>query len=235
MGRPLPSHGETVRIRVFCDGRWQKKLGCFHATIVPVLRVYEESFRRVISERLKRREVKLLIIWSCVIVKKVMNILTKQTIKSAAVTLPLTAFKCLLLKAPEEKNRLWKLILQRLKALMIRILSMKWSLRRVWNILQIRPSHLLTPNGFSHFSIISLRRIYADSSCCASRFKRSYKENASAHKRELRAKIDFFKEFPFDLKVEHKLRGNLTDYYAFCLRDGYRVLLDLRMAIMYFL
>lgn len=45
----------------------------------------------------------MLIIWSCVIVKKVMNILTKQTIKSAAVTLPLTAFKCLYKSARGKK------------------------------------------------------------------------------------------------------------------------------------
>ena len=43
MGRPLPSHGETVRIGVFVMGDG-KKTWLFHATIVPVLRVYEESF-----------------------------------------------------------------------------------------------------------------------------------------------------------------------------------------------
>ena len=61
----------------------------------------------------------------------------------------------------------------------------------------------------------------------ASRFKRSYKKMPAHIKESFGAKIDFFKEFPFDSRVgTHKLRGNLTDYYAFCLRDGYRVLFE---------
>lgn len=40
-------------------------------------------------------------------------------------------------------------------------------------------------------------------------------------------KIYLFKKHPFDSMLgTHKLQGNLSSYYAFCLRNGYRVLFE---------
>jgi mRNA-degrading endonuclease YafQ of YafQ-DinJ toxin-antitoxin module len=40
-------------------------------------------------------------------------------------------------------------------------------------------------------------------------------------------KIEIFRKRPFHPSLyTHKLSGNLADYYAFCLRDGFRVLFD---------
>jgi len=46
-------------------------------------------------------------------------------------------------------------------------------------------------------------------------------------KEDFGGKIDRFKKHPFDLKLgTHKLQGNLFAYFAFCLRDGFRVLFE---------
>lgn len=40
-------------------------------------------------------------------------------------------------------------------------------------------------------------------------------------------KVDLFKKHPFDSRLgTHKLQGNLSAYYAFCLCNGYRVLFE---------
>ena len=61
----------------------------------------------------------------------------------------------------------------------------------------------------------------------SSRFTRSYKKMSLRIKEDFGEKIERFKTHPFDSTLgTHKLHGNLDDYFAFCLRDGYRVLFD---------
>ena len=46
-------------------------------------------------------------------------------------------------------------------------------------------------------------------------------------KQDFAKKIQTFKKFPFHPSLyTHKLSGNLTDCYAFYLKDGFRVLFD---------
>ena len=61
----------------------------------------------------------------------------------------------------------------------------------------------------------------------SSRFKRSFKRMPSDVKQDFAKKIRIFKKFPFDPSLHtHKLSGGLADYYAFYLKDGFRVLFD---------
>jgi len=61
----------------------------------------------------------------------------------------------------------------------------------------------------------------------SSRFKRSFKKLPVHIQKDFEDKIIIFINNPFHSSLcTHKLRGNLTDYYAFYLRDGYRVLFD---------
>lgn len=61
----------------------------------------------------------------------------------------------------------------------------------------------------------------------ASRFKRSYKKAPSCIQEDFGEKIEKFRTHPFDFALgTHKLHGDLADYFAFCLRDGYRVLFE---------
>ena len=59
------------------------------------------------------------------------------------------------------------------------------------------------------------------------RFKRSFKKLPPKIKKDFDQKIKIFFNDPFTSSLHtHKLKGNLADYYAFYLRDGYRVLFD---------
>ncbi|MBI2444324.1 MAG: type II toxin-antitoxin system mRNA interferase toxin, RelE/StbE family [Candidatus Magasanikbacteria bacterium] len=61
----------------------------------------------------------------------------------------------------------------------------------------------------------------------SSRFKRSYQKLPSPIKNSFDERIGLFFKNPFDPVLRtHKLHGNLDSYYAFCLRDGYRVLFE---------
>ena len=61
----------------------------------------------------------------------------------------------------------------------------------------------------------------------SSRFKRSYKKQPSHIQDDFDEKIRIFISNPFHPSLHtHKVSGNLADYYAFYLRDGYRVLFD---------
>ena len=61
----------------------------------------------------------------------------------------------------------------------------------------------------------------------ASRFKRSFKKMPARIKENFGGTVETFKKRPFDSKLgTHKLHGNLSAYYAFCLRDGYRALFE---------
>lgn len=61
----------------------------------------------------------------------------------------------------------------------------------------------------------------------SSRFKRSFKKLPPYIQDDFDRRIKIFFKNPFDPSLHtHKLSGNLTDYYAFYLRDGYRVLFD---------
>ena len=61
----------------------------------------------------------------------------------------------------------------------------------------------------------------------SSRFKRSYKKLPRALKEDFAKHIEIFKTHPFHpTHRTHKLKGSLKDYYAFSLRNGYRVLFD---------
>ncbi len=61
----------------------------------------------------------------------------------------------------------------------------------------------------------------------SSRFKRSFKKMPRIIKENFENKIDIFREHPFSTKLNtHKLHGNLEEYYAFYLQDGYRVLFE---------
>ena len=59
----------------------------------------------------------------------------------------------------------------------------------------------------------------------SSRFRRSFKQAPSHVKIDFAKRIDVFKEQPFHSSLHtHKLSGNLANYYAFYLCDGWRVL-----------
>lgn len=61
----------------------------------------------------------------------------------------------------------------------------------------------------------------------ASRFKRSFKKIPALIKEDFAKKIGIFRKSPFNAIIRtHKLHGNLDSYYAFCLRDGYRILFE---------
>ena len=61
----------------------------------------------------------------------------------------------------------------------------------------------------------------------SSRFKRSFKKLPANIKEDIASKLRIFSRDPFERSLHtHKLSGKLADYYAFCLRDGYRVLFD---------
>ncbi len=61
----------------------------------------------------------------------------------------------------------------------------------------------------------------------SSRFKRSYKKLPQKIQADFDAKIKLFQNNPFDPRLRnHKLKGELGDYYAFYLKDGFRVLVD---------
>lgn len=61
----------------------------------------------------------------------------------------------------------------------------------------------------------------------SSRFKRSFKKLPPKIKKDFDRKIKIFFNNPFNPSLHtHKLKGNLADYYAFYLMDGYRTLFD---------
>ena len=61
----------------------------------------------------------------------------------------------------------------------------------------------------------------------ASRFKRAFKKMPDRIREDFGEKIDIFIKYPFNSSLgTHKLHCNLSDYYAFCLRNGYRVLFE---------
>ena len=61
----------------------------------------------------------------------------------------------------------------------------------------------------------------------STRFKRSYKKMPAKIKKDFSEKIITFQENPFEPSLKtHKLKGGLSDYYSFYLKDGYRVLVD---------
>ena len=65
----------------------------------------------------------------------------------------------------------------------------------------------------------------------SSRFKRSFKRLPSRIQSDFDKRIKIFFQNPFAPSLNtHKLGGNLADYYAFDLRDGYRVLFDFEKA-----
>lgn len=60
-----------------------------------------------------------------------------------------------------------------------------------------------------------------------SRFERSFRKMPSQIQEDFEKKISVFREQPFHPSLgSHKLSGKLREYYAFYLRDGYRVLFD---------
>ncbi|MFH1712823.1 MAG: type II toxin-antitoxin system YafQ family toxin [Candidatus Jacksonbacteria bacterium] len=61
----------------------------------------------------------------------------------------------------------------------------------------------------------------------SSRFKRSFKKLPLYIQNDFDQRIQIFFSDPFHPSLHtHKLSGNLADYYAFYLRDGFRVLFD---------
>ncbi len=61
----------------------------------------------------------------------------------------------------------------------------------------------------------------------SSRFKRSFIKLPPKIKKDFDQKIKIFFNDPFASSLRtHKLKGNLADYYAFYLKEGYRVLFD---------
>lgn len=61
----------------------------------------------------------------------------------------------------------------------------------------------------------------------SSRFKRSFKRLPPHIQDDFGQKINVFFIRPFDPSLNtHRLHGNLASYYAFYLRDGYRVLFE---------
>lgn len=56
-------------------------------------------------------------------------------------------------------------------------------------------------------------------------FKRSFKKVPISIQEDLDSKIDLFAEDPFEPSLRtHKLKGKLSGYYSFYLRNGYRVI-----------
>lgn len=61
----------------------------------------------------------------------------------------------------------------------------------------------------------------------SSRFKRSFKRMPAHISENFKERIELFRTHPFHPALKtHKLGGNLERYWAFYLRDGYRVLFD---------
>jgi addiction module RelE/StbE family toxin len=61
----------------------------------------------------------------------------------------------------------------------------------------------------------------------STRFKRSYKKAPIEIKKDFHQKIKIFQKDPFQASLKtHKLKGNLSSYYSFYLKAGWRVLLD---------
>ena len=61
----------------------------------------------------------------------------------------------------------------------------------------------------------------------ASRFHRSFKKMPDPIRENFSVKITLFIKDPFNPSLKtHKLKGNLGSYYAFHLREGYRVLFE---------
>ena len=61
----------------------------------------------------------------------------------------------------------------------------------------------------------------------STRFKRSFKKIPSHVKKDFGEKIEIFKHQPFHPSLRaHKLNGNLSDYRAFYLCDGFRVMFE---------
>lgn len=61
----------------------------------------------------------------------------------------------------------------------------------------------------------------------SSRFKRSFNKLPPQIQNDFNQKIKIFFSNPFHPSLHtHKLSGNLANYYAFYLKDGYRVLFD---------
>lgn len=61
----------------------------------------------------------------------------------------------------------------------------------------------------------------------SSRFKRAFKKLPSDIQDDFVDKIRIFVENPRDQKIKtHKLKGNLEECYAFCLKDDFRVLFE---------
>ncbi|OIO52292.1 type II toxin-antitoxin system mRNA interferase toxin, RelE/StbE family [Candidatus Peregrinibacteria bacterium CG08_land_8_20_14_0_20_41_10] len=61
----------------------------------------------------------------------------------------------------------------------------------------------------------------------SSRFKRSFNKLPADLQNDFDQKIKIFFNNSFNPSLKtHKLRGNLASYYAFYLRDGYRVLFE---------
>ena len=59
------------------------------------------------------------------------------------------------------------------------------------------------------------------------RFKRSYKKLSKSVREDFGEKVEIFLKDPFDVSLRtHKLRGSLGSSHAFCLRNGFRVLVD---------
>ena len=59
------------------------------------------------------------------------------------------------------------------------------------------------------------------------RFKRSFKKLPLNAQQDFSKKIEIFALHPFQKSLHtHKLKGKLSEYYAFYLVDGYRVLFD---------
>ncbi len=63
----------------------------------------------------------------------------------------------------------------------------------------------------------------------SSRFERSFKKLPNEIKANFFEKLEIFKNNPFEKSLKtHKLNGNLREYYAFYLKNGYRVLVDFK-------
>ena len=61
----------------------------------------------------------------------------------------------------------------------------------------------------------------------SSRFRRSFKRMPVQIQDDFEKRISLFQEHPFHPSLNtHKLGGRLKEFYAFYLRDGYRVLFD---------
>lgn len=61
----------------------------------------------------------------------------------------------------------------------------------------------------------------------STRFRHSFKKQPADVRVDFAKKIQIFQDHPFDPSLStHKLSGSLSEYYAFYLRDGFRVLFD---------